>query len=204
MAHAHQDVGQEHVTCHHDMSIVRTDQELGVVAQQFPQLLLNAVIALHENDEDKRYEAFCNAVSNIANIASLIKSTQNISSRDIEYMLHACDKILHEDEEQDPMHEELIDIDMAFDTQYRACLRDEAPRSSHMIAHNFPHLVLNVFIALNEENDQFERQCAFYNAINNIINIASALRSEKQIDKQEVFDILSILDTALGEHNINL
>lgn len=180
----------------------RTKQDLQVVAHQFPQLLMNAFVALnHENDQNERDQAFYNAINNIVNIASLVRSAHDITDPEISDILRMLDSIF----EEDPYHENVPDTRMTCDTiSCEQHVRTLHTRNAHVIAHNFPHLMLNTFIALNHDNDDTERHLAFFNALNNIINIATAIRSTQDLNRENVRTILGILDTALGEDNVEL
>jgi len=195
---------------HTDMATTttRSSQDLKIVAHQFPHLLFNAFMALNnENDKEERYQAFNNAVNNIVNIASLIRSASEVTGQDMDYMLNTLDTIFDEEmEDAKQSHGNKSYPRVTVDTEMMP--EDERhatpTRNAHIVAHNFPHLVLNTFIALNNDNDRTERHLAFYNAINNIVNIASVIRSGQDATRENVYKILSILDTALGEDNIEL
>jgi len=186
----------------------RSTQDLHVVAHQFPHLLYNAFMALnHDSSKEERYEAFQGAVNNIVNIASLIRSANELTGDDIDRLMYAVDDMFEDNVyAAEPSHEPLIDDRAIIDTDSIDPDEYTAPttRNAHVVAHNFPHLVLNAFIALNNDNDRTERHLAFYNAMNNIINIASVMRSYQYTNKENVYTILRILDTALGEDNIEL
>lgn len=180
----------------------RSSHDLKVIAHQFPQLLMNAFVALnHDNSQEERDGAFYNAINNIVNIASLIRSTNDISDQEISDILRTLDDIFQEQ----PEHQNVADTRMTEDTTtYCSSHKSLQARNAHVIAHNFPHLMLNTFIALNHDNDDTERHLAFFNAINNIVNIASAVRSNQDLNRENVRAILTILDTALGEDNVEL
>ncbi len=195
-------IPQTYTADNYNEQSIRSKQDLQVVAHQFPHLLMNAFIALnHDNDKDERYQAFYNAINNIVNIASLIRSAEEITDPEISDILRTLDTIFDEGSS----HNNVAETRMTNDTvSPRITTKTLHTRNAHVIAHNFPHLMLNTFIALNHENDDTERHLAFFNAIHNIVNIASAIRSTQDLNQENVSTILAILDTALGEDNVEL
>ena len=173
------------------------------VGEQFPHLLINSFVALNqENNTKERYQAFYNALNSIVNIASHIRSVNDLTSQEIDEILHTVDQLFDEstiDEDNEPLENTKVTLD----TEY-TFTDDNTKRNSHIIAHNFPHLMLNAFIAFNSDNDRTERHLALYNALNNIVNIATVIRSSSDMDENNIYHIIGLLDTALGEDNIEL